>query len=467
MKDLRPESQRRPKPITPATTTQGQPAGTKPKWIFLFIFGASIIVVSRWYYVEQYAVALPFWDQWDAEWAKLLKPWTEGTLRLSDLWAAHNEHRILPTRLLTLLCFELSGSWNNLYEARLNIPLSAVTPLLLLWLLYKEGEIQGVRWLLVAVILAGASLPFSWENILIGFQSQFYFIQVFTLSSLALAVHRPDQGWSIFLILGLSLLSMLTLASGLLTPLAVAAVYGSRALVQRQMTFKSMGFILLLVLMAALAYWTMPYNMGHQALRAENATEFMEAVIRVMAWPFSEDNLRYGVMWLPALVALPMLLGRRLMGKTDLLMLGCLVWTAMQGMALAYGRGHNLLHLPPRYTDFLLLGLAANTWFVLRAPEVLGDRTGTRWGLRFAALFFICALLNSYKKHTKNDHKIMRKEHEIRLIQTENVEAYLKAGDPSVLDKPGFQIPYPDHKRLQHMLDDPGLRKVLPKKDKR
>lgn len=145
------------------------------KWYLTFIFFALVIMLSRLLYVEKFAVALPFWDQWDAEWAGLLKPWIEGSLQFSDLFVGHNEHRILPTRLTTLAIFLITGTWNNLTEARLNIPLSAVTPLMLIWLICKHGRISGLKWLVIAVILLCASLPFSWENILIGFQSQFYF----------------------------------------------------------------------------------------------------------------------------------------------------------------------------------------------------------------------------------------------------------------------------------------------------
>ena len=300
MEESRPEKQLPPRSVEMTTTLLVQPAPAKSKGILTFIFLALVMLVSRWYYVEQFAVALPFWDQWDAEWAALLKPWTEGTLRLSDLWAAHNEHRIMPTRLLTLLCFELSGSWNNLYEARLNIPLGVSTSLFLIWLLYKEGELYGVRWLVVAVIVAGASLPFSWDNMLIGFQSQFYFINVFTLFSLALAVYRPREGWAVALILLLSLLSILTLASGLLTPLAVAAVYLAHAFVQRKLTPQAAGLIVGLVLLAALAYWTMPYVPNNQALRARSIVEFMEAAIRIMGWPLRGSKLHIGVMWVPS-----------------------------------------------------------------------------------------------------------------------------------------------------------------------
>jgi hypothetical protein len=47
-------------------------------------------------------------------------------------------------------------------------------------------------------------------------------------------------------------------------------------------------------------------------------------------------------------------------------------------------------------------------------------------------------------------------------MQTANVSMYLQTKDKSFLQKPKWQSPYPDPIRLQHLLDDPTLLKILP-----
>ncbi len=214
----------------------------------LFLILCIVVIVPRWYYVENFAVALPFWDQWDAEWVGLLKPWTEGKLAFSDLWSSHNEHRIFPTRLMTLLGFELTGKWSNLTETRLNVLLGASTPIFLIWLLYKGQGLYGFRWLVAAVIIAGAIFPLSWENILIGFQSQFYFLNLFTLSALALAVFRPQSIWAMVTVAGLCGLSIITMASGLITPIAVAMVYAADSFTKKRWSPKNLLTISVLIM---------------------------------------------------------------------------------------------------------------------------------------------------------------------------------------------------------------------------
>jgi len=62
----------------------------------LLLFGAKL------WLIDHYGNPTPFWDQWDGEAANLYAPFLEGTLRFQDLFAAHNEHRIFTTRLLSL-----------------------------------------------------------------------------------------------------------------------------------------------------------------------------------------------------------------------------------------------------------------------------------------------------------------------------------------------------------------------------
>lgn len=413
------------------------------------------------YYVERFAVSLPFWDQWDAEWLGLLKPWIEGKLQFQDLFIAHNEHRILPTRIMTLFTFWLTGSWNNIVEARFNILFGASTPLLFIWTLARTEKISGLKWLIIAVIIAGGSLPFSWENFLIGFQSQFYFVNLFTLASLIIAAHFHNRSWSVWVILFLSLISILTLASGLLTPLAVIAVYLARAYFQRLLSAKTALLMIILFAMAVSAYFTMPRVEGHYILHATTFSEFISTMLRLMGWPLRGSKLFIGVMWLPGLFFVSrMLFLRKQIGKTDLLMFGCLAWTAMQIVALAYGRGHDSIHMPPRYAEVLLLGLAANSWFVVRLTSIKGKPVVRKavWGV--AAVFFV-AVFFSYIQRSVLDFRVLKEERARRLTQTENVRNYLATKDFSTINKPGFQIPYPDPKRLQMILNDSTLQEVL------
>jgi hypothetical protein len=433
---------------------------SKTNWL-LFAFLFTLMVLPRWYYVENFAVALPFWDQWDAEWVGLLKPWTENKLVFSNLWINHNEHRIVPTRLMTLLCFELSGVWSNMVEARLNILLGVSTPLLLIWLLYRKGELSGFRWLVVAVIVADATMPFSWENMLIGFQSQFYFLNLFTLLSMALAVYRPQSIGIMLIVTGLCVLSVLTMASGLITPIAVAFVYSLNNYVQQRWSARTLVMFAILFLIGITGYITMPNIAAHHFLHAQNMTEMIKTTIRIMGWPLTDHKLYIGLLWLPTLITIPAMLVNRRFKRIDLLMFGCFIWTGAQVLALAYGRGHELYDVASRYTEILLLGLAGNAWFVIRATEEFTTHRKARISLHIVAFTFFSAIFYSHAQRLPRDLEAMKMDHELRLIQTNNVYLYLKTGDKRVLEKPRMHIPYPNVEGFRNILDHTGVRKLL------
>jgi hypothetical protein len=241
---------------------------TKSIYLALIVF--ILVGLSRLYFVENFAVPLPYWDQWDAEGDFLLRPWIEGTLKLSDLWQPHNEHRIFPTRVLSLAIFEITGSWNNLTEARFNILLAAAIPAILTWLMCRHGALFGKRYLLLIVVIAQFALPFSFENLLIGFQSQFYFLILFTLVSISLAIFHPHNIFAIIAISILSVLSVLTMASGLLTPLAAAFVYFLNWFVNKTNPISNtLAISMLLIVIAITGYWMLPQIAANQVYRVK------------------------------------------------------------------------------------------------------------------------------------------------------------------------------------------------------
>jgi hypothetical protein len=417
------------------------------------------MLLPRWYYVEKYAVALPFWDQWDAEGDWLLRPWIDGTFHISDLWHPQNEHWLVPSHILTLVCYELTGTWSNLTEARVNIFLGVLTPLLLIRHLYKRNEIFGWRYLLIPLLAASVALPFAWENMLFGFQSQFYFLCFFTLSTLLLASRYPYVPMAIIGIVALCVLSIATMASGLLTPLVAAGIYVLHFWMLPVKRFKAMLVISILLLLVILAYFIMPYNAGHDMLHAQNGKEFILAFIRHVGWPLRARKLFIGLIWLPGAIILFRFAILRRLTNTDILMAGCFIWSTLQAAAMAYGRGHELGEVISRYTDLLTLGLAGNAWFVLRWIETTDLKPKWRYLPACLAIFFFAVLFLSLIQRFTAGINSMRRSYESRSLQQRNVGQYLRTGDNVHLQH--GNIPYPDPVRLQQLLDNPALRKAL------
>ena len=142
--------------------------------LFLVILGAKL------WLIHQAATSLPLLDQWDGEGADVFLPWLQGHLSFADLLRGHNEHRILFTRLLDLGLLEMNHQWDNQLEVVVNAILHTTT--LTIFGCAMARMLGKICWPIIWAALALVSVPpFAWENTLWGFQSQFYFLLLFSL----------------------------------------------------------------------------------------------------------------------------------------------------------------------------------------------------------------------------------------------------------------------------------------------
>ncbi|WP_147424099.1 hypothetical protein [Xanthomonas campestris] len=437
-----------------------QPARARPLLPVMLVAVAAALI--RLIYVQQFAVAIPFWDQWDAEGLHLLKPWIEGSLRMVDLLAPHNEHRILPTRLVTLTVYALTGTWNNLYEARASTLIYALIPASLSWIALRNGSLGRHRWLLVGLALLFSALPFGWENFLIGFQSQFYFLIVFGIATVAIAASRHDNLIACGLVVLLSAVSCITMASGLLTPIAAAAVYLVACVVLPGRRWPALLTCAVLIPLAVLAFLKTPVILPHQTMRPHDLLHFADALNHILGWPIIGYHWAVFYLWLLCPIMFVRLTWRKQVTRTDLIMAGLAGWSTIQALAIAMGRGQGLIELTPRYSELLLPGLFANAWFALRMWQVdIGNRR-IRWAARIATTAFAGVLLGGLIVRTPLDWGQLVGRSGALALQQQNTLRYLRTGDPEALSVPHFEIPYPRADLLRQMLDDPTLRRILP-----
>jgi hypothetical protein len=141
--------------------------------VFVVIVGAKLVVIER------SGTDLPFWDQWAKEGELTHAPWLERGELWKNLFTPHNEHRIAPTLATNLALVASSGQW----DARVQCVVSGALHALLLaaLFLWAAGQVRPNHLLplfLLATVTGAA--PISWENLLSGFQSQFYFLALFS-----------------------------------------------------------------------------------------------------------------------------------------------------------------------------------------------------------------------------------------------------------------------------------------------
>jgi hypothetical protein len=422
---------------------------------------AALALLARLLYVQYFSTPMPYWDQWDGEWATALKPWMDGTLQWQALLAPHNEHRILPTRLLALLSYAVTGQWNNVYEARIGALLFCLIPGLLVWHALRDAGAAAGRWLLLPLALLLSVLPFTWENFLVGFQTQFYVLVLSSIVSIALAARHHQRIPALLAAIALSAFATTIMASGMLTAVATAAACVLACLCLPGRRGPALCAAGILVVMAVAAYAWVPVIEVNAGLRAQGVGEFLYAASRTLAWPMRSGGFAL-IIWLPATVMILRMVIRRQASATELVMAGLCIWSALQALAIAYGRGHGLRSPMPRYMDLFVPGLFANAWFAIQLWGLLPVASRLRTASRAVAVLFAVLVAYPLLARTGKDVEQMREFTAATRVQQHNVQRYLATGEPSMLQVGEFELPYPDPARLKVYLDDPALRRALP-----
>jgi len=145
-----------------------------PSYVQFFFVGVALIpLIILILEVSRYAVDIPFWDQWN--FVPLLGKAFDGQLRASDLWAQHNEHRLLFPRLIMLGLAKLSG-YNICFELGANILLATGILILIIWQFFRSAKalnLKSAPWILPIFSLLVYSLN-QGENWLWGWQIQIF-----------------------------------------------------------------------------------------------------------------------------------------------------------------------------------------------------------------------------------------------------------------------------------------------------
>jgi hypothetical protein len=425
----------------------------------LVICFSAIVLAFKLALIARYGNATPFWDQWEAEADLLYRPWLEGSLRLQDLVAPHNEHRILTTRLLALALLELEGRvWNPILQMQVNAVLHALALSVLLIFLAKPLPF-GYR---VALFTFGAALfciPYGWENTLAGFQSQFYFLLLFSFLFLWAMSAYPTGSPSWWLGVGCGVLAYLSLASG-----ATALLAGAVALLIRRYRFKheavALWSVFLLIGMAATAVLLTPTVPYHAELKAQSLAQFSSALLRAAAWP--ENGILFGgpVLQIPLLIGLAAALwSRKVKDPVYVFGVSLAIWVAGQVTSIAFGRVTAVG--APRYTDLYAISLLLNFFVLLVLARQSAPHARYRYvigGVLWLSLLVMVFVAWSSRYETQLQEKAAQ-----GLRQEDNVRRYLCSGDASHLNnKQRLDIPYPSAEALKRYLDQPTIRLVLP-----
>jgi hypothetical protein len=433
-----------------------------------------VVVGCKLWLIGSHGSPLPFLDQWKGEGAEVLRPWLKGVLGPADLVAPFNEHRIVPSRLLVLGLFELNArQWDSQVQMVAGAALHAACAFVLGAILVA-GLGARHKGPIFAALLVLFCLPFDWQNTLWGFQSQFYFLILFTVIALwGLGWHAAGTArW--WCGVGAGFLACFSMASGGFAGLALAGWLVVKFLLHPETRRDRGNWITFAAALAfgalGFALYTPPKIESLTALHVQSPGAFLHGFAIHLGWPNSSSPL-FGLV---AFAPFATLLGLRWARRRDpasissatsvddfLFPLG--IWVALQAAALAWSRNHAMASVISRYMDLLALGALVNLGCLLR----LATFTTGRWprrallvsGLAWTALA-IAGLVPLLQRNFRLDLPTLNQIHR---IQATAVRQFLITGRSADLGgKPVFGLPPADLDLLADLLRDPVIQNALP-----
>jgi len=427
--------------------------------VFLAVLAAQLALVAL------AGTDVPYQDQWDVEGRRLYPSWMDGSWRAADLWAPHNEHRILWTRGLDLALFAANGTWDPLVQLAANAGIRAAAAALLAWLLARGLGAAGR--LAVAAGVTVAFLPhLAWQNALWGFQSQVYFALLFAIAALGALDSESPARRKLGFGIGAGLAAQLAMGAGLLVPLALLGLVALRAVERRGFDRARWGEAWPALVLLAVALALREEATTLDVLRPSTLREGLGALAQALAWPHVWTPLAALGLNLPlALAVVGRLAGRRraVAGEDFVVLLAG--WTVALAAAMAWSRGGGGEFdggVPSRYADFLVLLPIANAWCAV----VLMREAAGRWprpSRLLAAAWGLLLFAGWLGLSAEVMHRLVLPRIRDREAPVMTVVAFQRTGDASGWSRlPRLYAPHPDPRVVQAVLADPRLHGRLP-----
>ena len=423
--------------------------------LFLMAWGAKLWVV------QLYGSPLPLWDQWYE--AKLFfLPWLEGQLTWKDFLAPYCEHRMLSIRLLDLSVIGLNGRWEPMMQMTVNAFLCATYACGLAFCLWNFlGRKNG--WFICFLLAPFFVLPYAGENTIWAISSLGNFVNIFALVTLVgLGSAKPGSRWW-WLGLAAAIMGLFTVASGLLTPVAVGGL-----MILRTMKHRRIDRMNLITLASCLAVIGLGMALGVTTecdlpLRAHSLSEFASAMARNLTWLFYDAPGMAGLIFLPLVLLVAWYFRQSFQeSRAAELLLGLGLWSVLQSVALAYGRANYGDVFPiSRYLDVLNVFVIASLFAsVLLAQVWLRGAISKKFALILPLVFFAVICFGLCRISQIVVTELLLPTRSMNLVAEERVETFMATGDQRELFEPPTVRPSPE--MTLGVLLNPKLQAILP-----
>jgi hypothetical protein len=455
-------------PARPATAAHAAPPalGNAALLAGFLIVAAAIhaAIVAAW------ANPIPYSDEWIAIVDDVLRRSATGQLGLWNLFQPHNEHTMAPTRLLALVALWLNhGQFDNVPVALLNAALYAGAMALPIALFFRHAE--GPLRLFALVLGIAALAPIEGEDLIFGFQNQYYFMIAGTVATLWLATATSASKRALAAFAALALATCVSMGTGFVAAALGAAIGAVRLRQEPQRRGILIKYIatgaaitLLGIVLAIHAFAVMKQHgiLGDRHIDLDG----IRRVLSCLAWPYGANPVLGAALALPfAAFAARTVWRRDPSSRLDLLALGLGLWAGAQVCALAFDRHSEATSLASRYLPVILFWPAMNVYALFRLAIDASARASRRWAnvLPLLPLLAAGALISNVAKLVPVSLAAVAVASQQHQMQAEHVARYVRLGDRNAIYAAGhMQVPYPNFDKLRSLLDDPAVRAGLP-----
>ena len=411
----------------------------------LIVFGSMLVTV------ENYSLSIPFFDEWGAEAVILYKNYENGELVASDLFLPHNGHRIVLTRLTALVLYIINGGWDPQVQMIINALLHAILCAVLVRIIFHRLQSGTIFVLPVVLTILLFSVPFSWMSITVAFQSQFYFMALFSILALHYLTSSRFILGSIY-----SLLAMLSMTPGAFVLPAFAGATLVSALQSRTLNRIQAFLCIVSILLFIVFVLTLREEPTAQALHAQHIPGFFYSLLHTISWPFSYEFGVGLIVHVPfALYLIQSASSSR--GSSFLLALG--VFVAFQILAMAYFRGSDGVLPANRYWEILIIGL----WVNGICTYSMARHRNTNFTKRFALVWlFVAAIGLSAVGYQSFSEGLPNRKADGLTAQSLILEFLGEEDRDIFLGRSPFEVSHPDIDALVALLQDEQIQELLP-----
>lgn len=430
-------------------------------WVLsLFLVGLGV----KFWLIQSSGSPFPYWDEWEGEAIDVFIPWVQHQFSLLKLFQAHNEHRIVFTKICELGLFLANGQWDSRLEMVFNAFVHSGAIACFGWLLVSllGKKTWPFVWVLLALTLV---TPYAWENTIWGFQSQFYFMVICSILTIwLLGTSEPlSPRWRLGAYAAIG--TLFTMASGFLAAAAVVGITLVEVFKQRQNWRRHLptwGFCIAISIAGLLLKKDVDF---HHQFQAHSAGMFFAALGKSLSWPWATKAWYAFFNMVPFAVFGWIYLRSKEQSKpAEQLILGIGFWVGLQSLAAAYARGSTGGAPAWRYMDLLSFIMVVNCisifFLATRYRELL--RFQGFWGLVFA-FWFIGCLTGLWFLTDKAMNKFIPEVVFEKQSQLKVARAFLTTDDLNALQhEPTESRIVPNLEAEVWLLRHPVVRSILP-----